>query len=163
MINLTSQIYFDFTKPILDDGVVKTFIHKSCELKTFIDKMLSHTENLINVDFKIVGKQKNAELKFFEIKSFEDNPTYLGLAVPSRSPIGNIWDIYVKSITSYSKRWLYLHEFGHFLGMGHPHDNDVVSNETTSDTVMSYNYEVSPYWWFRQSDIDTITGMWANL
>jgi hypothetical protein len=48
--------------------------------------------------------------------------------------------------------------------MEHPFDDsdgDVFYDETTNDTVMSYNYQPSSYWWFRQADIDTITGMWV--
>jgi serralysin len=165
MINLTSQPYFDFTKPILDDGIVKTFIHKTCEPKAFIDKMLSYVEDLINIDFKIVKRQKHAELKFFETKLVGDNPDYLGLAVPYISPTGNKWNIYVKSNTDYSKKWIYLHEFGHFLGMEHPHDaddGDVWEYQTTNDTVMSYNYSQSYSWSLRVADVDTITGMWVG-
>jgi len=165
MIELISQPYYGFTYPILSDGVVKTFIHKSCEPKAFIRDMLSFTENLIGVDFKAVKKQRNAELKFFEIPLIANEPTYVGLAVPYVSPIGNVWDIYVKTNPVSSKKWIYLHEFGHFLGMEHPfddNDNDVWYNESTNDTVMSYNYKPSSTWWFRQADIDTITGMWVS-
>lgn len=166
MIELTSPMYFDFTTPIFEDGLVKTFIHKSCEPKTFINKMLLFTENLINIDFKIVGKQRNAELRFFEIPLITNEPTYVGLAVPYVSAIGNVWNIYVKTNPVSSKQWIYLHEFGHFLGMEHPHDddydNDVWYGESTNDTVMSYDYKSSSTWWFRQADIDTITGMWVS-
>lgn len=165
MIELISQPYYGFTYPILSDGVVKTFIHKSCEPKAFIKSMLSFTENLIGIDFKAVKKQRNAELKFYEIPLIANELTYVGLAVPYVSPIGNVWDIYVKTNPVSSKKWIYLHEFGHFIGMEHPfddNDNDVWYDESTNDTVMSYNYQPSSYWWFRQVDIDTITGMWVS-
>jgi len=165
MIELISPQYYNFTKPILEDGLVKTFIHKSCEPKAFIRDMLSFTENLIGVDFKVTRKQRKAELRFFEIPLIANEPTYVGLAVPYVSPISNVWDIYVKTNPVSSKQWIYLHEFGHFLGMEHPfddNDNDVWYNESTNDTVMSYNYQPSSYWWFRKADIDTITGMWVS-
>jgi len=165
MIELISQPYYGFTYPILSDGVVKTFIDKSCEPKAFIRDMLSFTENLIGVDFKVTRKQRKAELRFFEIPLIANEPTYVGLAVPYVSPIGNVWDIYVKTNPVSSKQWIYLHEFGHFLGMEHPfddNDNDVWYNESTNDTVMSYNYQPSSTWWFRKADIDTITGMWST-
>jgi hypothetical protein len=165
MIELFSQPYYGFTYPILSDGVVKTFIDKSCEPKAFIRVMLSYVENLIGVDFKFVKKAKKAELRFYEIPLIANDPTYLGLAFPYTSRVGNTWNLYVKSDTSYSKEWLYLHEFGHFIGMEHPFDdtdNDVWYNESTNDTVMSYNYQPSSYWWFRKADIDTITGMWVS-
>jgi len=166
MIELTSHPHYNFTQPILDDGIVKTFIHKTCEPKAFIGKMLSYVENLINIDFKIVKRQKHAELKFFETKLVKDNPDYLGLAVPYYSPTGNKWNLYVKSFTGVeSKKWIYLHEFGHFLGMEHPfneRDGDVWQDSSTDDTIMSYDYRPSSRWWFRQADIDTITGMWVN-
>jgi serralysin len=165
MIELISEPYYGFTYPILSDGVVKTFIHKSCEPKAFIRDMLSFTENLIGIDFKVTRKQRKAEIRFFEIPLIANEPTYVGLAVPYVSPIGNVWDIYVKTNPVSSKQWIYLHEFGHFLGMEHPfddNDNDVWYNESTNDTVMSYNYQPSSYWWFRQADIDTITGIWVG-
>ena len=165
MIELLSPQYYGFTYPILSDNVVKTFIHKSCEPKAFIRDMLSFTENLIGIDFKAVKKQRKAELKFFEIPLIANEPTYVGLAVPYVSPIGNKWDIYVKTNPVSSKQWIYLHEFGHFLGMEHPfddNDTDVWYDEITNDTVMSYNYQPSSYWWFRKADIDTITGMWVS-
>ena len=166
MIELTSQPYYNFTQPILDDGIVKTFIHKSCKPKNFIIDMLSYAENLIDVDFKLVKRQKHAELKFYETPVVADNPDYLGLAVPYYSPTGNKWNIYVKSYTgTYSKKWVYLHEFGHFLGMEHPHDaddGDVWEYQTTNDTVMSYNYSQSYSWSLRVADVDTITGMWVG-
>jgi hypothetical protein len=165
MIELISQLYYGFTYPIFSDGIVKTFIHKSCEPKGFIRDMLSFTENLIGIDFKVTRKQRKAELRFFEIPLIANKPEYLGLAVPYSFYGGNKWDIYVKSDTSYSKQWLYLHEFGHVLGMEHPqdtYDNDVWYGESTNDTVMSYNYQPSSYWWFRKADIDTITGMWVS-
>ncbi len=163
MIELLSPQYYGFTHPILSDGVVKTFIHRSCEPKALIRDMLSFTENLIGIDFKAVKKQKNAELKFFEIPLIANEPTYVGLAVPYVSPIGNVWDIYVKINPVSSKKWIYLHEFCHFLGMEHPfddNDNDVWYGESTNDTVMSYNYNPSSTWLFRKADIDTITGIW---
>ena len=166
MNELFSEPYYGFTYPILSDGVVKTFIHKSCEPKAFIRNMLSYAENLIGIDFKLVKKQRNAELKFYETPVIADNPEYLGLAVPYYSPTGNKWNLYVKSYTGvYPKQWVYLHEFGHFIGMEHPFDDtdgDVWYGESTNDTVMSYNYQPSSYWWFRQADIDTITGMWVG-
>jgi hypothetical protein len=165
MYELFSESYYGFTYPIFSDGTVTAFIHKSCEPKAFIKSMLSFTENLIGIDFKLVKKGKNAELKFYEIPVIANEPTYLGLAFPYTSRVGNTWNLYVKSDTSYSKEWIYLHEFGHFLGMEHPfddNDNDVWYGESTNDTVMSYNYQPSSYWWFRQVDIDTITGMWVS-
>ena len=165
MIELISQPYYGFTYPILSDGVVKTFIHKSCEPKAFIRDMLSFTENLIGVDFKVTRKQRKAELRFFEIPLIANEPTYVGLAVPYSFYSGNKWDLYVKTNPVSAKKWIYLHEFGHFLGMEHPfdgNDNDVWYNESTNDTVMSYNYQPSSYWWFRKADIDTITGMWST-
>jgi hypothetical protein len=66
MYELFSQPYYDFTYPILSDGIVTAFIHKSCEPKAFIKSMLYFTENLIGVDFRLVKKGKNAELKFYE-------------------------------------------------------------------------------------------------
>ena len=165
MIELLSPQYYGFTYPILSDGVVKTFIHRSCEPKAFIRDMLSFTENLIGVDFKVTRKQRKAELRFFEIPLIANEPTYVGLAVPYVSPISNVWDIYVKTNPVSSKQWIYLHEFGHFLGMEHPfddNDTDVWYDESTNDTVMSYNYQPSSYWWFRKADIDTITGMWVS-
>jgi hypothetical protein len=165
MYELFSQLNYGFTYPIFSDGIVTAFIHKSCEPKAFIKSMLSFTENLIGVDFKLVKKGKNAELRFYEIPLIANDPTYLGLAFPYTSRVGNTWNLYVKSDTSYSKEWLYLHEFGHFLGMEHPFDDtdgDVVYGESTNDTVMSYNYQPSSYWWFRQADIDTITGIWVG-
>jgi hypothetical protein len=165
MYELFSQPYYGFTYPILSDGVVKTFIDKSCEPKAFIKSMLSFTENLIGVDFRLVKKGKNAELKFYETPLIANEPTYVGLAVPYVSRVGNTWNLYVKTNPVSSKQWIYLHEFGHFLGMEHPFDDtdgDVVYGESTNDTVMSYNYQPSSYWWFRQADIDTITGMWVS-
>ncbi len=163
VVELISSQYYNFTKPILEDGLVKTFIHKSCEPKGFILDMLSFTENLIGIDFKVTRKQRNAELKFYETPLIANEPTYVGLAVPYVSPIGNVWDIYVKTNPVSSKKWIYLHEFGHFLGMEHPfddNDNDVWYGESTNDTVMSYNYNPSSTWLFRKADIDTITGIW---
>jgi hypothetical protein len=166
MIELISQSYYDFTNSIFIDGTVTTFIHKSCGQKAFIRNMLSYAENLIGIDFKLVKKAKKAELKFYETPVVADNPEYLGLAVPYYSPTGNKWNLYVKSYTgAYPKQWVYLHEFGHFIGMEHPFDDtdgDVWYGESTNDTVMSYNYQSSPYWWFRQADVDTITGMWVG-
>jgi serralysin len=164
-ITLISEPYYNFTYPILSDGIVKTFIHKTCEPKKFINNMLSYVEDLIDVDFKLVKRRKHAELNFYETPLIADNQEYLGLAVPYESSSGNKWNLYVKSYTGvYSKKWVYLHEFGHFIGMEHPFDDtdgDVWYNESTNDTVMSYNYLPSFRWWFRQADIDTITGMWV--
>ena len=166
MDELISPAAFNFTQPILEDGIVKTFIHKTCEPQRFVRNMLSHTGDLIDVDFKIVKKQRHAELKFYERTLIGDKPTYLGLASPYISPTGNKWNLYVKSFIGVeSKKWVYLHEFGHFLGMEHPFnekDGDVWQDSSTDDTVMSYNYRPSSRWWFRQADIDTITGMWVN-
>jgi hypothetical protein len=167
MNELISQVHFDFTKPLFADGILNVFIHKSCEPKALIGNMLAFAENVTNVDFKIVKKQWKAELKIFEtklikIQGYEDS---LGLAVPQYSSTGNSWDLYVKRFTGSMKKWIYLHEFGHFLGMEHPHegnDGDIWENQTSNDTVMSYNYRQSSYWWFRQADIDTITGMWVG-
>lgn len=165
MDELISQAYFDFTHPILSDGIVKTFIHKSCAMKPWIQSMLSDVGNLIDVDFKVVKRQKRAELKFFETDLIYGNPEYLGLAVPLISLKGNYWDLYVRSDAGQYKRWAYLHELGHFLGMEHPHDDldgDLWEFQTTNDTVMSYNYTASYDWRFRQADVDTITGMWIS-
>jgi hypothetical protein len=52
-------------------------------------------------------------------------------------------------------------ELDNFI-QGYLSDGDVWYGESTNDTVMSYNYQPSPYWWFRQADVDTITGMWVG-
>ena len=166
MDELISLAAFNFTQPILEDGIVKTFIHKTCEPQRFVRNMLSRTGDLIDVDFEIVKKQRRAELKFYESRMICGKSTYLGLASPYISPTGNNWNLYVKSFTGVeSKKWIYLHEFGHFLGMEHPFnekDGDVWQDSSTDDTVMSYGYRPSSRWWFRQADIDTITGMWVS-
>jgi len=161
-IALISERHYGFTDPILSDGIVRTFIHKSCEPTKFISNMLSDMGDLIDVEFKFVKRRRNAELKFYEIPLIAYDPKYIGNAVHYDGK----WNIYVKSDIGHLKEWIYLHEFGHFLGMEHPFDDsdgDVFAyRTTTNDTVMSYNYIPSFRWRFRKMDIDTITGMWVD-
>lgn len=167
MIELFSKVHFHFTNSLLGDNKLTVFIDKSCEPVGFIKDLISFTDSLVDFKIKIVKKRKSAEIKFFEEIVIEDNPSYLGLAVPNNKS----WNLYVSKYTGERKQWIYAHEFGHALGLEHPFDDrdgdywmstNSWESVTTEDTVMSYRYVPSNNWFYRQADIDTITGIWND-
>ena len=159
MFELLSEPYYNFTSQFLQDNQINVFIHKSCEPVGFIKDLISFTDSLVDFKFKIVKKRKNAEITFSEQEVVYGIPEYLGIAIPNY----NRWDLIIKKSAGIYKHWVYAHELGHALGMEHPFDSkdgDVWDYSTTDDTLMSYDYRPSYNWFFRQADIDTITGIW---
>ncbi len=159
MFELFYEPYYNFTSQFLQDNKINVFIHKSCEPVEFIKDLISFTDSLLDFSFKIVKKRKNAEIVFSEQNLVYDTPEYLGIAIPNYDR----WNLIIRKSAGVYKNWVYAHEFGHALGMEHPFDDtdgDVWYNSTTNDTLMSYEYRSSRNWFYRQADIDTITGIW---
>lgn len=159
MLELSYEPFYNFTSQFLLDGKINVFIDKSCEPVRFIKDLISFTDSLVDFKFKIVKKIKKAEITFSEQDVVYDNPNYMGFALQNT----NRWDLIIKKDAGIYKHWAYTHELGHALGLEHPfdaYDGDVWNNTTTDDTIMSYRYLLSSSWFFRQADIDTITGIW---
>ena len=121
--------------------------------------MLATTDEMVSFDIKVLKKPKHAEVAFYEQNAMPEPYGYAsGLCIPTEKG----YTILIKK-RSDDKKYVYLHEWGHALGLEHPHDDrdgDIWYDTDTNDTVMSYNW-IAPVRAFRPADVDTITGLYS--
>lgn len=155
MEELISPGYYQHTSQFLDDNILKVYVDKPTR---FIRNMLATTDEMVSFDIKVLKKPKHAEVAFYELNAMPEPYGYAaGLCIPTEKG----YTILVKKIAN-DKKWIYLHEWGHSLGLEHPFDDmdgDLWEDTDTNDTVMSYNW-IAPVREFRSADVDTITGLY---
>lgn len=156
MKELISLDHYQYTSHFLDDNILTVYVDKPTR---FTRNMLATTDEMVSFDIKVLKKPKHAEVVFYEKKSIPEPYGYAsGLCIPTEKG----YTILVKKIAN-DKKWIYLHEWGHALGLEHPFDDmdgDLWEDTDTNDTVMSYNW-ISPVWAFTPADVDTITGLYG--
>lgn len=168
-VYLTEPTLLGWTKSMVNDNILNVYIDKSMGGMTdYVTQMIQSTDWMLGVDFKIVNKKKNADIRFYQQPWFINNdPGISGIARYEETH----WDITIrKTHSNEMKKWITIHEFGHTLGLEHPfssYDGDyyVSTNPyrsaTTKDTIMAYDTEgFYPSKW-RTADYDALTGMWG--
>ena len=147
---------YQHTSQFLDDNILKVYVDSPTR---FTRNMIATTDEMVSLDIKVMKKPKHAEVTFYERKNMPEPYNYAaGLCIPTEKG----YTILVKKLAS-GKKYVYLHEWGHALGLEHPHDardGDIWYDTDTNDTVMSYNW-VAPVRAFRPADVDTITGLYS--
>jgi len=141
---------------LLDDNVLKVYVDNPTR---FTRNMIATTDEMVSFDIKVLKKPKHAEVAFYELNAMPEPYGYAsGLCIPTEKG----YTILIKK-RSDDKKYVYLHEWGHALGLEHPHDDrdgDIWYDTDTNDTVMSYNW-ISPVRAFTPTDVDTITGLYS--
>ena len=137
---------------------------------------IERLDNLIDLDFE---RDWNAHLtasRFFLDSTIEINGNPLGIAVANIKE-GKLWyEIILNGgdlVDDYYRRYVFLHEYGHTLGLEHPFDDQDgdsaggtdpwTSKIYPEDTVMAYREPQSGEWpqWFSDSDIRALVKMWG--
>ena len=142
----------------------------------FLIESIERLDNLIDLDFE---RDWNAHLtasRFFLDSTIEINGNPLGIAVANIKE-GKLWyEIILNGgdlVDDYYRRYVFLHEYGHTLGLEHPFDDQDgdsaggtdpwTSKIYPEDTVMAYREPQSGEWpqWFSDSDIRALVKMWG--
>ena len=156
MDTLISETRFQHTMSLLDDNVLKVYVDNPTR---FTRNMIATTDEMVSFDIKVLKKPKHAEVAFYELNAMPEPYGYAsGLCIPTEKG----YTILIKKRPD-DKKYVYLHEWGHALGLEHPHDDrdgDIWYDTDTNDTVMSYNW-ISPVRAFTPTDVDTITGLYS--
>jgi hypothetical protein len=151
---MISEPLYNHTQQFIVDDVLTVWSHKDTNQK-FVTKLIDQTQKIVDFMIKRVKRQRNAEVRFFEVETMPDPYSFaMGLALPVETG----YNLLIKKGTTYPKEWIYAHEWGHVFGLSHPHEHGW-EDSTTNDTVMSYTYKPSTSWMFRQLDVDVITGL----
>ena len=155
MEELISPYNYQHTSQFLNDNLLKVYVDSPTR---FTRNMIATTDEMVSFDIKVLKKPKHAEVAFYERKSMPEPYGHTsGLCIATEKG----YTILVKKFAG-DKKWIYLHEWGHALGLEHPHDGrdgDVWYDTDTNDTVMSYKW-IAPVKSFRSADVDTITGIY---
>ena len=158
MEELISPYNYQHTSQFLNDNLLKVYVDSPTR---FTRNMIATTDEMVSFDIKVLKKPKHAEVAFYERKSMPELYDYAaGLCIPTEKG----YTILVKKFAN-DKKYVYLHEWGHALGLEHPHDDrdgDVWYDTDTNDTVMSYKW-IAPVKAFRPADVDTITGLYKTI
>ncbi len=154
---IVSEQLHNHTERFIADNVLTVWSHRNTD-REFISDLLDSTQELVDFTIRRVKRRSKAEIRFLETSVIvSEHPNTIGLAVPTEKG----YDLLIKKEIAHLKRWVYAHEWGHALGLAHPHDVGW-DNSTTNDSVMSYTYLPSSRWFFRPTDVDTITGLYKQ-
>ena len=144
----------------------------------FLVSSISRLDRLIDIDFQRSLTKSDASTRFFldsEI-SLEGNP--LGVILTNGDSNQRWFEIILDGsrlddqVQGY-RRYAYMHEFAHSLGLEHPFDdsdgdsfggtNPWTSSIYPEDTVMAYRNPSTGIWpnWFSQSDIRALVETWG--
>lgn len=107
--------------------------------------------------------ESTAELEFNTASIIRNDANIAGVADYQGD---GTWDLIIKDDTAFPdefNKYVILHELGHGLGLEHPFsftDGDGVDGITGAQSVMSYDWSNADF--FRQADLDTLSGMWND-
>lgn len=144
-ITYTTSVADDVSLPSAGFGVTN-FTEFNAVQKNILTNMLNDVENLVNIDFVQVSNVNDADIVF---RQGDLTPGVAGWVVPSS--VGTQYlqaDLVISSLFGANPMpntfdyLLILHELGHALGLGHPHDGVIIDDpslDTNDFTVMSYN------------------------
>ena len=142
----------------------------------FLISSLTRLDGLIDLDFGRIFKPSEAASRFFLDSIIEVDGDVLGMALANSDQNTHWFEIILdgsKLVDQPYRRYAFLHELGHTLGLEHPFDDDDVDsaggpNPWTSDifpddTVMAYRAPLSGHWpqWFSASDIRALVETWV--
>lgn len=157
-MNLANADLRAYTAPLMADGVLQVgMLNLRRRDRRMINAALSATDALIPQ--AIVTTTKQAAEVVFRLASARrlaraGAPGALGLAW-QRS--GRWEALALPVFTRRLQRLIWWHELGHVMGLEHPSDQSLNSDQT----VMSYRLGLLPPRW-RRADRDAITGLWAT-
>lgn len=166
---LIDDTFVNYTKGLIDKNILTVYLDKSLDdMKPFVKRMVKETDKMLGIKFKFRKKTEKADIRFYQKDKVYPGQNYIGVAEYYEN---SHWEVSVKQ--NYNERvkpWIFLHEFGHTLGLEHPFDdydgdyylttNPYGNGATINDTVMAYQRVDSyPSTW-RTTDRDVLTGIW---
>ena len=142
----------------------------------FLVSSINRLDRLVDLDFERTWDQLSASSRFFldSIIDIEGNP--LGIVTTNGDPSQRWFEILLdgsRLIDQPYRRYAFLHEFGHSLGLEHPFDdadgdsiggkNPWTSSIFPEDTVMAYRNPLSGKWpqWFSPNDVRALVDIWG--
>ena len=142
----------------------------------FLDSSIARLDSLIDLDFERTwNSSESCSLLFLDSK-FEIGGSVLGVAVTNIEKHRQWFEIVLDGsalVDEEYRRYVYLHEYGHTLGLEHPFeesdgDSEGGNNPWTSsifpeDTVMAYRNPLNQKWphWFSDNDIRALVKIWG--
>ena len=170
--HLIDDTFVDWTSGLINKNTLTVYLDKSLEdMKPVVKKMVKETDKMLSIKFKFKKKEEKADIRFYQ-KDQVSIDSYHNLAGLADYHENSHWEISVKKgYFAFAKTWVFLHEFGHSLGLEHPfdnYDNDYYmttepweGGATINDTVMAYQRVDSyPLTW-TIADRDALTGVWG--
>ncbi len=168
---LIESTFVDYTKGLMDKNILTVYLDRSLDdMRPFVKQMVKETDKMLDIKFKFRKKAEKADIRFYQ-KDQVSIDSYHNLVGLAQYHENSHWEISVKrGYFGFAKTWVFLHEFGHSLGLEHPFDdydgdyyvttNPWGNGATINDTVMAYqNVDSYPSTW-RTADLDALTGIW---
>ena len=141
------------------------------EVSDWIHTLIGHLDPILDVDFKPVTNQAEAELVFLAAKKvskpWDKSTTGENIWNPKGGP-GSNGVSYVLSKRTKNKAdqmATITHELGHALGLSHPKNKPYSPLFNTSTTIMSYNEASHPdftYKDFTTNDLNALVELWGG-
>ena len=141
----------------------------------FIRSVIARLDAIIDLDFRVVDSASAADVDLFYDTNIDlgGQGTTLGLA----ATFGRDWELFVnypplQNDEAY-RRYVFLHEFGHALGLEHAFDatdgdaakgiTDPWSSNFPEETVMAYRSPLHGAWpnFFTANDLNALAAIWG--